>query len=189
MSNTVTRRISPRALSPQIELFGDWMKTKYILRTIDKTMMVGVMAGQRSAAQKLKRIVRRNIRENGGRIGWAPVSSTYAKYKSSKGYDPTNLYTMTGLYYQNIEVWRSGSRYNVGLKSGVRHQRKGSTLTLAQIARVLESGSTVRNIKARPLWTPSFKQLGGTTKIKSIVLWHIRDHIYKAYKIRPRITI
>lgn len=188
MSNTVTRRIIP-ALSPKIELDGDWMRTKHMLRTIDLTMAAGVKAGQLAAAKELRRVVRRNIRENGSRIGWPPVSSKYASYKSSLGYDPTNLYEMTGLYYRSIEVWSSGTTYLVGLKANTRHPRKGARLTLAKIARVLESGSAVRNIQPRPLWSPSFKQFGGTPRMKSFILWHIRDHIYKTYKIRPRITL
>jgi len=188
-SRTTTRRIAPP--SPKMVLFGDWVKTQSMLSTIDITMGIGVSAGQQAFAKRLKRLVRKHIRTNGAGISpaWPPVSSRYAKYKTKRGGDPFDIYKMSGLYYNSIDVWSNGTNWYAGLKANTRHSDKKARYTLAQIARILESGSSARNIKARPLWSPSLKQLGGTAGVKALVLWHVRDKIYKAYRIRPKITI
>jgi len=187
---TVTRRI--QTPTPKLELFGDWAKTRSVFSTIDATMAIGASNGQQAFAKRLKKQVRRYIRTNGAGItpAWEPVSPKYAKFKRSLGYDPGNLYVLSGLYYRSIEIWGSGGNWYTGLKANTRHSRKGAgRYTLAQIARILESGSSVRNIKARPLWTPAFKAVGGNAGVKALVLWHVREQISKTYGIRPKVTI
>lgn len=184
---SVTRRLSP--ITPEIRLFGDWQKTRRVLATLDTTVALGVLSGQKSAALKLKRLIKKNIRENGGSLGWEPVSQKYAKYKSSKGYDPSNLLVMSGLYYRNINIWHKNGKYYVGVKKGITNKVSGGNLTVGKIARILEYGSTIRNIKARPLWIPTFKQFGGKKRLQGIMIWHIRNQILKNYGLRAKITL
>lgn len=184
---STTRRIPQ--YSPSIELFGDWDKTRSLINGLDVTIKAGAILGQKSAAEKLKKIIKKNIRENGGSIGWPPVSDKYAIRKKSMGYDPNNLLVLTGLYYRNINTWYNGNTYYVGLKSKVRNPKTGGRLTLVQIANILEHGSVVRKIKARPLWRPSFKQFGGSARIKYLIVWHIRNLLRTKYGINVKINI
>jgi len=188
-SRNTNRRIP--APTPRVVLTGDWIKTQSVFNTIELTMAVGASAGQKAFAERLKKLVKRHIRTNGAGItpAWKPVSKKYAAYKTKMGKNPLDLYRMSGLYYRSIEVWNVGPNWYTGLKANTKHPGKKGRYTLAQIARILESGSSVRNIPARPLWSPSFKQLKGTAGVKALVLWHVRDAIYKAHGIRPKVTI
>ena len=183
----VTRRVPN--YSPQVELFGDWDKTKSLLNGIESTIAAGSILGQKAAADKLLKIVKKNIKENGGSIGWPPVSDKYARLKKSMGYDPSNLLVLTGLYYRNINVWNKGFTYYVGVNKNIRNTKTGGKITLGQIATILEYGSVVRKIKARPLWRPSFKQFGGSARIKALMVWHIRNLIRTRHGISAKISI
>lgn len=185
--STVTRRIPN--ISPQVELFGDWDRTKALLNGIESTIAAGALIGQRAAAEKLLKIVKKNIRENGGSIGWPQVSDKYAQLKRSMGYDPGNLLVLTGLYYKNISIRQNGLTFYVGLNKNIKNPKTGGKITLAKIAIILEHGSVVAKIKARPLWTPSFKQFGGSSRIKSLMVWHIRSLIMARHGIRAKISI
>lgn len=187
-SRTVTRKIGPN-ISPEVKLFGDWARTRHLTETIGNTIEQGAMAGQEAAAQKLRNIVKMYIRTGGAGIqpAWPPYSEKYRKYKEKRGWNK-GFYRATDLYYNSIDVWSNGKNYYVGLKAGVRHPTPNSP-TLAYIARVMETGSTKRNIQPRPLWTPSFRKLGGNRGIKAIMMWHIRDQIYKTYGIRAKVTL
>lgn len=184
---SVTRRVPN--YSPQVELFGDWDKTKSLINGLESTIAAGSILGQKSAAEKLLKLIKKNIRENGGSLGWPPVSDKYASKKSAMGYDPNNLLVLTGLYYRNINVWNKGFTYYVGVKRNLHNPKTKGKLTVAQIATVLEYGSVVRKIKARPLWRPSFKQFGGSARIKAIMVWHIRNLILTRHGVRAKISI
>lgn len=185
---TVTRSLSLPAY--RVELIGDWDKVESLLANLDKTVLIGAKAGQISASNKLIAIIKKNIRENGSSIGWEPVSDKYRKKKEARGYDPDNLLVMTGLYYRSISNWSTGLNHYVGIKKGVRHPKKNGkkALTLSQIAMILEHGSITQNIKARPLWRPSYKQFGGNLRLKGLLVWHIRNQIYLRHQVRAKIT-
>lgn len=191
MASRITRNIgkgiSPDGIVPQIELFGDWARTQAMLSTIDGVLAVAMEKGRKSVAEKLKAAIRKNIRENGGSLRWSSVSTKYAKFKRRKGYDPNNLLQMTNLYYNSINVWKAGLNYYVGVKRNVKHNE--GRLTVGQIANILEHGSVTRGIAPRPLWGPTYKQIGGKTRVKGVILWHIRNEIYKSYGIRPKLTL
>ena len=184
---STTRRIP--GYIPTIELFGDWEKTKSLIDGLPVTIKLGSLAGQNSAAQKFLTILRRNIRENGGSIGWPPLSEKYKAWRERNGFSSDNMFVLTGLYYRSINIWNNGNTVYVGMKNNTRNMRTGGKLTLVEIATVLEYGSTLRKIKARPLWGPSFKQLGGSARIKGLIIWHIRNQIFKRHGVRAKVTI
>lgn len=187
LDKRVTRKIPQYEVG--VELIGDWFKVKNLIDGLDKTIAVGTTKAQLSASRKLLTIVKRNIRENGGSIGWPPVSDRYKRYKTNKGYDPDNLLFMTGLYYRSINIWNTKNNYYIGVKRRLKHPGKKGSLTIGEIATVLEYGSMARNIKARPLWGPSYKQLGGNNRVKNLIVWHIRNEIYTKYNVRAKISI
>lgn len=175
MATNVTRVIPN--IVPEVELYGDWDKVKHLLGGLDEAIAIGVDKGQLSVAKKILAIVRKNIRENGGSLGWPPVSYKYERWKTKKGYDPKNLLFLGGTYYRSIIIWNARGRYYVGVKRGTRNPISKGKLTVGQIANVLERGSEKRKIPPRPLWAPSFKQFGGTKRIKEIIIWHVGNEI------------
>lgn len=190
---SVTRRINLPGnlppITPDIIIWGDWQRSKHLLNTIDGVIMMASLKAKKSAAEKLKAAIRKNIRENGGSLGWPPLSTKYQAWKSRKGYDANRMLRMTGLYYRSINVWRKGLNYYVGVQRGIRNPASGGNITVGQIAKILEYGSDHVGIPARPLWGPTYKQFGGSARIRGLMVWHLRNEIYKHYGVRPRLTL
>lgn len=183
---STTRKLHIPNLTPTVELFGDWDRAYLLVSGLDNAIKIGYSLAELSAAKKIKQIVRRNIRMNGGKTYWEPVSDQYAEYKSRLGYDPTDLLVMTGLYYNSISIWKIGNATFIGLKG--RTRSSGGDLTLQQIASVLEHGSVVRNIPARPLWGPAWKEFGGRARLKGLIIWHIRNQINIRFGVKAKVT-
>lgn len=177
------------SLLPEVQLIGDWRKTRAFIHMLPTLIRLGSAKGEYSAARHLRRIVRRNIRNNGASLGWEPLSEDYKKWKGKHGYPESRIYYASGSYYNNITVWVNDGRTYVGVKKRVRSQSSKRGLTIGQIARILEHGSISTNLPARPLWAPSFQQFGGTRRIKGFIVWHIRDQIRKKTGLRAKVTI
>jgi hypothetical protein len=175
------------ALPIKIIPIGDWVKTSLFIADLPQMIAIGSAKGQESAANKLYSLIRKNIKNQGvpGGPKWPQLSSEYKKIKASDGYDPNKMLIRTGLYYRSIKVWNKGSNYYVGVKRGVR--ASGGKKTVGWVAHLLERGSNVRNIKARPLWVPTFKQFGGNRRIKAHIVWHIANIIYLRHGVRVKI--
>lgn len=181
---SVTR--STRHLTPDVELYGDWAKTRRVLNGLDSAILIGQLRGQKSALNKLEAIIKRHIRENGSQLGWQPLSKAYKKRKKRLGGDPGKMLRLSNTYYNNIKVWSKGTTSYLGVEHHIRNQTTGGHYTVGQIASILEHGSGP--IPARPLWAPSFKQFGGSTRIKAHMVWHIRDQIMKQLGVKAKIT-
>lgn len=185
VTRAIKNNIGAGAIIPQIEKFGDWPKAHRLLGTIDGVLKNAMARANKSIADKLRAQVRKNIRENGASIGWEPLAVGTRLKKAKLGQDPDRILYATGLYYRSITIWKVGINYYVGVKRGIKHGN--GNLTVGEIARIHESGRG--NIPARPLWSPSYRQMGGSKRVKGILLWHIRNQIYLAYGIRPKITL
>ena len=175
-------------LNPQVELFGDWAKTRKLIKLLPALILAGSVSGQQSAAIELKRIVKRNIRNNGASLGWAPLADSYKKKKTVAGYPANRIYYASGSYYRSIKIWTKDGRVYIGIKAGAKSLSSKKKLTIGKIARILEYGSMRMNIPARPLWVPSFKEFGGTRRIKGFIIWHIRNTIYLRTGVKAKIT-
>lgn len=186
---SITRNLG-RHQVPEVTIkkFGDWEKVDKLLHNFDATVLAGFKAGQYSAAKKLKKAVKRNIRENGGSLGWQPLSYKYQEYKMELGFDPDRILYLTGTYYWNINIWSNGLTYYVGVKKGLRNHFTGGNITVGQIANILEHGSATKNIPARPLWFPTYRQIGGGNRVKALIVWHIRNQIRLQHGVSARIT-
>lgn len=174
------------ALSFKVIPIGNWLKTSAFIADLSSMIAIGSARGQESAAKKLRKLIRQNIKNQGPPgVNWPSLSQNYSKIKGAEGYDPNKMLIRTGLYYRSIKVWSKGNNYYVGVKKGVR--ASGGKRTVAWVAHLLERGSEVRNIKARPLWVPTFKQFGGNKRIKAHIVWHIANIIYLKYGVRVKI--
>ncbi len=169
----------------KVELEGEWLRLNKVIDKLPTSVLAGVISGQMSAAKKLRNIVRKYIKEGGGSLNWQGVSPGYARYKTSQGGDPDRLMWLTGLYYRSIKIFRKGNKISVGISKEAKNRRG---YRVVDYASVMEYGSSARNIPARPLWKPSFKQLGGKRGIKRIILIHIgRNIAVTGYKPKFRL--
>lgn len=177
---STTQTIKPVGKGLQVELFGDWDKAKRLVKGLEGAMAAGAVAGQLAAAEKIKDLVKKKIRSNGGSTPWQEYSEAYLKYKRNKKPSKVGqMYRFTDAYYNNIVTWRSGTRVYVGLNPRIAVQNadgKSKGITLHQLSQILEYGSSARNIPARPLWGPVKKEFNGA-KIKLLILWHIKRSI------------
>ena len=186
----ITRKIP--TLTPKIELFGDWDKTQRALINLPTAIQLGANLGQDAALRELKKQIRQNIRSNGGSLGWQKLAdSTLSRKEKKNSKYPTSILRMTGLYYRSITQWTdssTGAKF-LGVKPRTYYPKEGASgLTVLQVANIHEAGSESRNIPARPLWRPTFKQFGGTARIKGYMIWHIRNQIMLHCGVKARIT-
>jgi len=169
---------------------GNWLKAGLLVSDMRNLIAIGSMTGQRSAALKLKALVRKNLKGQGvpGMAPWPDLAPGYKKAKAKAGFSPDLKLIRTGLYYRSITTWTKGTKYYVGIKKGVRASGKNSAgKTLGYIAHILERGSHSHSIKARPLWVPTFKQFGGNKRIKNIIVWHIARLIYLRHGVKVKV--
>lgn len=178
-------------ISPEISLFGDWDIALKALSKLPIAVAIGTQSGKLAAAEKIQALVKKNIRANGPQsIKWPDLGEKYAKNKAAKGGNPERKWYYTGTYYNNIKVIEKGKDIYVGVPRGVRGRvNKKKPLTLGQIANILERGSAAHNIKARPLWGPTFKEFGGKKRVQYHIMWHIRNSIFMSTGIRAKISL
>lgn len=97
--------------------------------------------------------VQRAIETQRYKWNWTPLSERYLKSKIRRG-ESLNIWEATGYLKNNITVWKSGSRYVVGLRTWAKNPINGQPLYV--IAKSLEMGVPSRNIPPRPLFRPIF---------------------------------
>jgi hypothetical protein len=190
MSKSVTIGLD-NSLSPEVELLGDWDKAQALLKTqLPLAVRIGAEKGRLSAAEKIKDLVRRNIRNNGpAGHHWAPYSAKYAKRKAKLGGNVDRMLRLTDTYYNNIKVIRKGTSVFVGVPKGVKSRVNKKRMEVGTIARILEKGSEAHNIQARPLWRPSFNEFGGKKRIAYHIVFNIRRTIYLMTGVRAKISL
>lgn len=134
-------------------------------RAVQRTMK----RAQMNFAKRLKKQVKRNIYNRGQGLGWDPVSSSYASFKRKHGTvkDPNKFYQLYGNYIRAITIKTQGNTVSIGISKDSSFTNRAGTLTTAQYAVILESGSLTRNIAPRPLWGPSYQQLGGNKGLRA----------------------
>lgn len=172
-------------LTPDIKLEGDWDKARALFGgQLQAAVLIGAKKGQLAAAKKIQALVRKNIRlQSAGNARWPDHSEAYAKRKAAKGWGDQK-WKSTGQYYRNIKVMDRGTNVFVGVPRGAKGKVHEDALNLTEIANILERGSAANNIKARPLWRPSFREFGGKTRVAYHINYHIRQEIFLATGLR-----
>jgi hypothetical protein len=127
-------------------------------RMLDKDLHAAFMMGQEIALKRVAKAVKQHIeRQDLPSLSGSPKASR-------KGGDSRHLID-TGAYLSSIKTWRSNYTYYVGVKSGLIEPKSRKEIT--KVAYWLEHGT--KKIKARPVWGPTFKELGGTAALVEIV--------------------
>ena len=177
-----------KGLLPEIELFGDWGKALNLFNELPLAVNSGALEGKLKAAKRIREMVRRNIKSNGPPgVHWPELSKNYKTHKKNKGGDPNRKWFFKGKYYKNIRITEKGNDVFVGVPARMRGSQGKDPLTLGQIANILERGSSVRGIQARPLWGPTFKQFGGKRKVSIYITRNISNRVYLTTGVRPKI--
>lgn len=87
-------------------------------------------------------------------LNWEPLSDKYKSWKEKKGYS-NKILIRTSTYFQAITGWVNDGTALIGVKRNVQNEEGEE---IANIAKIHEYGSDARNIQARPLWGPSWKE-------------------------------
>lgn len=168
-------------LDIEYELVGEWKRANFMLRTFPAKVDQAVNRAMMNYSREYVRALKRNIDNQGASIGWQPITSTrYLDFKQKHATnDPNSLYRFFGTLYKSIRSYKQGRNWTVGIPKDIRNSqmddlRGGNTLSVAEYAAVLEFGSVKRNIEARPLFYPSFLQLGGATGVSRRIKEEIR---------------
>jgi len=157
-----------------VRLVGDWKEFGILLRNLPRRLRRAAINGQIKFGERYHKAIIRNIATNGHLLKWPELSEKYKKFKKSHSGDPNEMYHFYGQYLRSISMQvKPNGTILIGIPKGVGKSKFGD-YTVAQYAHVLEKGSYTRNIAARPLWGPTFKQIGGMTKLKEIVIAELR---------------
>lgn len=148
-----------------IGVFGDWRRVQMALNNLPRIVMSSATWGQREVAEKLVKIVKGHI--NNQDLGWS------ARVDTTNSNDPRILVDY-GDYYGAIKAYSDKGIYYAGVKRDA-FNREGTRI--ADYAVVHEYGWG--SIPKRPLWAPSFKEMGGSRGIKEIITRAIQTKIKK----------
>lgn len=161
--------IFSKALSgPKInfQLFGNWEEAIRVLNKLDPAIKAASLAAQEDVLKKIEKAVKRHLRNQD--LPWKPLNADYRRRKSSGGLS-SDILIAWRKYYDNIEVWKQGSRHFafMGIRKGIYTKSvdgKKSRLDVATIAFINEVGGG--KVPARPLWGPTIREFGGARGIR-----------------------
>lgn len=142
----------------QIRLEGNWNGVANKLGSLPHVVRNAALAGEKKAANQLVKIVKKHINEQD--LGWVP------RAEGSRENDPRILVD-TATYLKSIQAWKPGNSnsYFVGVPKSKYNQRG---VRVADYAVYHEFG--FGNVPARPLWGPSFEELGGAKGVQKIII-------------------
>lgn len=171
--NIRTHRIRNLGANVKIEI-ENLAKLQSFTRLIDnlpRDVRLAVKRGQKRFAELLITQVKKNIRNRGQGLGWNPVSKKYAAWKTKHGTvkDPTKFYQLDHNYLRAIRIKSDANNIYVGIAKDTSYTNRKGTMTTAQYAVIMETGSIARNIEPRPLWRPSYRQIGGNQALANMV--------------------
>lgn len=149
----------------EMKFFGNWLIAGRVLQKLPGILKSSGVYGQRRAAELLVKIAKAHI--NNQNLGWAPRSD-----RSVAG--DARILVNSESYYGAIKAWKSGDEYYAGVPKDA-FNAKG--ISIVQYALAHEYG--FGNMPQRPLWEPSFKELGGRKGMGGIIKKAIQNKIIK----------
>lgn len=155
------------------KLTGDWNDAIRKLSSLDVNIKTACMKAQVVVGKKVIDKVKHHMRHQD--LGWPKLNTKYKRRKIKKGFDPRTLIS-TRTYLSNIDMWsrKNGWHLFVGVRKGVFSRNingKKNKVDVATIATYHEFARKKK--KKRPLWNPTFRELGGTKGIRNIYVEEI----------------
>lgn len=138
-----------------VKFEGNWLGVKLALSRLAPEIRSAAVWGQRKVSEKLVSTVKKHI--NRQDLGWT------ARSARTNSNDPRILVDEADML-NSIAVWKSGDNYNAGIP-GNAYNRNGQRI--ADYAAMNELGGG--DLPARPLWSKSFKEMGGKKGVSAIV--------------------
>lgn len=189
MASNKTNITIPSLPNIELHIEGDWQKAIYLTDNISNSISKGYEKGSRIFSTLVLNKVRNALRSgrppSGGGVYWPPLSKSYIERWNSK-YPGHSIYNLTGTYLRSIGIHKYKSRTIIGLPYKNKPGNRRSSLTLVQVAIILEYGSRNGTIPARPLWKPSLKSAGGINRLKKEIMHGIRSQLYHDFGINPK---
>ena len=158
---------------------GTWNKTTQFFNELGFDVRSTANRAIRTEMHEFRRKLIFNIVTQAFRGQWPALSK---KYSQNKKQNKNMIYMNTEKYINNLVVKYTNDRAYVGFRKGVSYRRKGKTIPIDLVARWMEYGAG--NVPARPLWGPTFNQMGGTKGVET----RISDKIYRHLKNKSRGT-
>lgn len=161
--NKVQGSIYPRSMGAmmKVEETGNWGKVSKLIGDLPIYMQRSLYASMKAWSLLYRAKLKEVIKSNGALIGgWKPLNKEYVYSKKTHKQD---MYRYSGALYRNIITIN-----NYSLKQVVVTVRQDPSikskngLSVAQTARVLETGSITHGIHARPLFKPTWRLMGGS---------------------------
>ena len=146
---------------------GDWKAATLLAMNLKKDLKAAQEMSLKRFAVKGEAIAIGHIENQD--LNWEQLDPKYKAAKERQGYSD-KIYVRTSTYFQNITSWVTDGKALVGVKRTVKNEDGES---VANIAKILEYGSKARNLKARPLWRPSWKETRD--------IWYKNDTPMKIY--------
>lgn len=142
----------------QFRLEGNWNNLAAKLGRLPRIVREAALAGEKKAAKKLVQIVKRHLNEQD--LGW--VERAEGSHSSD-----SRILVDTGMYLKSIQAWKPGNSnsYFIGVPKS-KYNSKG--VRVADYAVYHEFG--FGRVPARPLWAPSFKEMGGAKGVQRIIM-------------------
>ena len=136
-----------------MEKFGNWDKIGNIINNLDKDINASnEIALKKISLQAEKRAVDHMSKQD---LGWKPLSEDYKKRKAKKQLSEKILIA-SSTYFQSITSWSDKKKAVAGVRKNVKNK---DGVVIADLAKIHEYGSKSKNIPARPLWQPVFREM------------------------------
>lgn len=131
---------------------GDWNRVRNVISHIGAEMLAAQRLSLQRFALKAEGTAKLHISSQD--LGWRPLKARTIAEKAKKGYS-SKILVASSTYFQSITSWVDGNTALAGVKRGVRESNQTE---VGDLARMLEFGSSVKKIPARPLWQPTFEE-------------------------------
>lgn len=137
------------------EMTGDWKRAEYVVKNFTKLARKPLIKATAKSAQIIEATLVKHMQNQD--LGWASLSAAYKKFKERKKLSNQILIATSTLMNSITHQIVDGG---LGAFVGVLRTAKGRDgKQEVMIAAVHEFGSGVRNIPARPLFRPTFKEV------------------------------
>lgn len=142
---------------------GDWKGVETFFKGLGIEMKKKITQSQWEICKKLRDTVIAHITAQD--LNWQDLSDRTVKLKKQ---NKDLILIDTEAYISNIKLWKSNGVVNVGVKKGTTYKRTNGSVSLERVAIWLEYGTS--KMPARPLWNPSFEELGGKEGMRDYVI-------------------
>lgn len=194
--NKITSRYGSASISvgkPLVDVVvdkGAKHRVQAVLLDLSNCTTAGAKIAQLRTAERIKKTIRKHIRENGASLGkdWPALTPKTKKYKTKKGYaSKAHLrWNFTGVIYNNIVINQRGLNTVVTLRPNVKNTKIGGDSTLAQIAMRMEYGTS--KMPSRPLFRPVQREYKENGVLKTLTVYHIKRVIMMKHGVKVKVN-